>query len=132
MKTKLGVYESFWFERNEENPDYPVNFVLSSYRGRPHTFCLSVSEVEDLTEGLHALLAPAPPRYVTVKIIGQDEREWHYEDTSGTLEKDDLVRVNWGGANKVGIIRATGVHPPKFLDGYIIKPVLARFEAEDL
>jgi hypothetical protein len=110
---------------------YPFGLVSNQ---RDNKFLFTRAEMEELRDDIDAMLAPPPPRYVTVKIIGQDEREWHYEDTSGTLVKDDLVRVNWGGATKVGIVRGTDRTPPSWLGkpGGGIKPVLARFTAEEL
>jgi hypothetical protein len=70
--------------------------------------------------------------YVAVKVVGDNngERTWTYEDPSGELQVDDLVRVSWGNAIKIAIVRDTGVPKPVKLP--VIKSVLAKFTAEEL
>jgi hypothetical protein len=127
------------FEGVSDGGGFPVELVIDNdckgadlSEGNKH-WPLTPKELEGLRDEIDELLNPSK-RYVTVGLIRQVEREWHYEDTSGTLQKDDLVRVNWGGATKVGIVRGTDRTPPSWLGkpGGEIKPVLAKFTAEEL
>lgn len=117
------------------SPTFPFDLVIAPGCDSrlPHgaNFPLFRSEAEALRDQLNLLLDP-PKSYVTVKIVGHDEKEWHYEDPGFGLVKDDLVRVNWGGATKVGIVRANNATPPSWLPFDQILPILAKFTAEEL
>ncbi len=120
----------------DHNPDagFPARLeVDQSYADTlgPNGVPLTRSELQSMRDAIDFFLAGEPKAYVTVKIVGDHtEKEWHYENPGFDLKKDDLVRVNWGGATKIGIIRWPAATPPSWL--VHIKPILAKFTAEEL
>lgn len=89
---------------------------------------LSRAEAESLRDDLDNLLNPRPNVVQVSYVGGGDKVTYSYEDPSGELQVDDLVRVEANSTVKVGIVRALGG------SGYSgpLKPVLAKFTAEEL
>lgn len=117
--------------RKWEGVEYP--FALDGMQFQVVAEGLELEDLLRLADEIDVLLYP-PEHYVKVKIVGHDEREWYYEDPGFELKKDDLVRVNWGGATKIGIVRHADALPPSWLlqPRVEIKPVEAKFTAEEL
>ena len=120
------------YKNHDGRSYYPIQLLLKD--GLEPTddgvILLSVSEAEAMRDALTQLLEGPPKTYVKVSVIGHDDKEWNYEDPTGELQKDDLVRVEFGTVEKVGIVRSTTDSYPSWLTH--VKPVLAKFTAEEL
>jgi hypothetical protein len=123
------------FERRHRGGGFPVELVIDNdckgadlSEGNKH-WPLTPKELERLRDEIDELLNPQPA-VVQVTVIGHGEALWSYEDPSGELRVDDLVRVPFGfnDTSKVGIVRKLGRGP--FKGG--LKSVLAKFTAEEL